>query len=464
MRPRGSITGPLIIILLGIVFLVHAISPAFPLIDWVGLYWPYLLIAWGAIALLEVTYRTFRGGPIPTNGISVGAWFVIVLICLVGFGSFELRDRDMWWQHTDWSRGFDNAFGEQHEFSVRTVQKSVGTAPHIVIESFRGDAKITGTDGTELTLGGHKTVRASKDETADRADAETPVEVIAEGKNVIIRCNQNRAPYRTAVTTNLDITVPKGASVEINGTSGDLEVSSLTGDVALRSGNAGVRLQDLGGNLMIDTRRSDLVRCSNVKGTVDLRGHGSDVELDRIGGQVTINGDYTGTVSLHQLSKPVSVKNTRTDMEMASIPGEVRLDRGSLNIQNAVGPVKVNAHSTDVSVEGISNAVEISVDRGDVDLKPQRVPLGSIAVHAGSGNIELALPLAAKFVLTATTGHGQVENDYGDGLREQTSGRGARLEGSVGSGPNVDLTTGRGSITVRKSGDTPQTAVASIAN
>ncbi len=464
MRPRGSITGPIIVILFGVLFLLRAISPDFPIIDWLGQYWPYLLIAWGVIALIEVSFRTLRGRAVPVNGVSGGGWLVVILICLIGMAFFQFRRPDTWWQNTNWTRGFDNAFGEEHEYSVNVTQKAVGTAPHIVIENFRGEAKIAGADGTNLTVGGHKTIRAMKDGIADQADAQTPVDVVLEGNSVIIRCNQNRAVYRTSVTTNLDLTVPKGASVEVDGTSGDLDVSAIGGDVTLRSGNAGMRLQDIGGNVKLETHRSDLIRCTDVKGSVDLRGHGSDVELSKIDGPVGINGDYTGTVSLRGLSKPARVQNMHTDFQVERIAGEVRLDRGSLSVEDAMGPLRLTAHSTDVTLDGISNGLEISVDRGDVELKPGKIPLGKIAVHSGSGNIELAIPQAATFALTATTDHGEVENDFGDGLKEQTSGRGAHLEGAVGSGPSVDLVTGRGTITIRKADQAAQTSVASVAN
>ncbi|HLH01733.1 MAG TPA: DUF4097 family beta strand repeat-containing protein [Bryobacteraceae bacterium] len=462
MRPRGSITGPLIIIGLGVLFLVHAVSPDFPLLDWLGLYWPYVLIGWGVVALLEVTFRTLRGGPIPTNGVSGGGWFLVVLICLVGLSAYQMRKPDTWWRNTDWSRGFDDAFGEQHDYSVNVTQKKTGPAPHIVIEDFRGDAKINGAASNEVTVGGHKTIRASKDALSDRADAATPVEVELDGNNLIVRCNQNRAPYRTSVTTNLELTVPRGASIEISGTRGDFDISGVNGDLALRSGNAGVRVDDIGGAVTVDTRTSDLVRCTNVKGAVNLRGHGSDIELDKIIGPVTINGEYTGTISLRELSQSVRLQNMRTDLQVASIPGEIRLDRGSLNIQDAVGPLHVDAHSTDISLENISNGLEISVDRGDVDLKPGKLPLGKMMVHASAGNIELALPVAAAFSLNATTDSGEIDNQFGDALKLEASGRGAHLTGTAGTGPSIDLVTGRGSIVVRK-GEAGQQTVASLA-
>jgi DUF4097 and DUF4098 domain-containing protein YvlB len=183
---------------------------------------------------------------------------------------------------------------------------------------------------------------------------------------------------------------------------------------------------------------------------VDLRGHGEDVELTNITGQVTINGDYTGTVSLRDLAKPVRVEDMRTQLEIQQIPGEVRLDRGSLSLQNVIGPMKLSTHATDVELDGVSNDVSMDVDKGDIEIRPGRLPLGKMTIRTRSGNIELALPQSATFALNANTDRGEVDNQFGDTLRQQTQGRGARLEGNVGNGPDVTLTSGRGNITVRK--------------
>ncbi|HEX4750445.1 MAG TPA: DUF4097 family beta strand repeat-containing protein, partial [Bryobacteraceae bacterium] len=185
-------------------------------------------------------------------------------------------------------------------------------------------------------------------------------------------------------------------------------------------------------------------------GTVDLRGHGDDVELTKIAGQVTISGDYTGTVTMHDLAKPVRVQDMRTQLEIQQIPGEVRLERGSLDLQNVVGPLKLNTHDTDVELDGVLNDVNMTIDKGDVEIRPARVPLGKMNIRTRSGNIEVALPESAHFALNASTDHGEIDNEYGDSLTQQTQGRGANLRGTVGNGPDVVLNTGRGSITVRK--------------
>ncbi len=449
MRPRGSITGPILLIAIGVLFLIHALSPGFRIGELLIEYWPFFLIFWGVVQLIEVSFRSLTGRPIPLNGISGGGWFLVVLICIAGLTSYEVRRPDTWWRRAGWERGVE-AFGEGHDYPIATLQRSVGKTPHIVLESFRGDAKIVGTDGTDLIVSGHKTVRAFDDNEADRANTQATVEIVMQGANVIIRCNQDRAGARTPVTTNLDISLPKGSTIQATGQVGDFDISALSGNLDISSDNAGVRLQDIAGNVKVDTRRSDIIRCTNVDGTIDLRGHGDDVELTKIAGQVTISGDYTGTVSLRDLAQPVRVENMRTQLAAQQVPGEIRLDRGSLNLQNVIGPLHLTTRATDVSLDGFSNALDLTVDKGDINLRPGHTPLGKIVVHTRSGNIELALPQSANFALSASTDHGEIDNEFGEALKERTEGRGARLEGTVGTGPDVSLTTDRGSITVRK--------------
>jgi DUF4097 and DUF4098 domain-containing protein YvlB len=458
MRPRGSgsITGPLVLITVGAIFLVHAVSPDFQLGDMIAHFWPYLLILWGVIALIEVCVRFAGNRPIPANGISGGAWVFVIFICLAGAAAHELRSSDTWWHNVGFDRGVQ-AFGEEHEYSVEPVQKSVGAKPRVIIESFQGDAKISGGDDGELSLSGHKSVRAFETSQADEANTRTPVEIIQEGNSVFIRCHQDQANSRSRVTTNLELTVPKGSSVQVVGTLGDFDISSISGDVEVSSSNAGVHLQNIGGNVKIETRRSDLIRCSDVEGSVDLRGHGQDVELLKIAGPVNVSGDYTGTVSLRELTKPMRLSSMRTRFDAEQVPGEIRMDRGSLTAQNVTGPVHLTTHSTDVTLDGFTEALELKVDRGDVELRPQNIPLGKITVQNGSGNIELALPPSAAFALSAITKHGDIDNQFGQSLRESAQGRGAKLEGASGEGPDVSLTTQHGSITVRKAtGERPE--------
>jgi DUF4097 and DUF4098 domain-containing protein YvlB len=276
------------------------------------------------------------------------------------------------------------------------------------------------------------------------------VQIVADGNTIIIRTNQQQVPSKVRVTTDLDISVPKGASIEASGRAGDFDVSGLAGDVRITSDNAGVRLQDIDGNVSVNTEHGDVVRCTNVNGTVDLKGHSSDVELDQIAGPVTLNGAYSGTITLRKLAQPLHLDNLNTTVVMQKVAGEITMDRGSLSAENVVGPAQVSTRATDVEISGFTQSLEVNVNKGDINLRPAKGLLSPVTARTHAGNIVLALPETAKFELSASTDHGEIENEFGSPLQLENAGKGARLTGAVGTGPSLNLTTDRGTITVRK--------------
>ncbi len=450
MRTRGTVAGPLILIGIGFLFLLRVLSPEFSIGHILATYWPYLLILWGALHLLEITIRFLSGSPIPVNGVSGGGWVLVVLISLVGLSAFEARRLDPWWRRAGFEQGVE-MFGEPHDYEVPLLKQAAGKSPKIVFENFRGDAKITGADVTDVSVTGHKTIRALASGESDKANSLTPVEVVREGDNIIIRCNQQKAKEQSRVTTDLQVTVPRNSTIEANGRQGDFEVTDVNGDVDIVSDSAGVRIQNVSGNVHVDTRRGDIVRCTNVKGNVDVKGRGTDVELERISGPVTVTGRYSGVVSLRGLARGVHIDGMDTELKLDKLPGQVRLERGSLNVQNADGPMEVSGKSTDIEISGFNDSLIIQVEKGDIDLRPGKLPLAKMSIRTRSGNVDLAVPDAAKFDLQASTSHGNVENEFGEPLKQVSYGNsGSKLEGIVGGGPALSLTTSRGTITVRK--------------
>lgn len=448
VRPRSSVGGPLILITVGVLFLVHTVSPNFGIVSFFSHFWPFLLILWGAVQLLEIGVWAVSGSAVPYNGISGGAWFIVLLICFAGFMMHEAQGPSPWWHGPHFGPGLE-MLGDDHDFTVPPVQRTVGEAPKVVIENFRGDAKVVGVEGESISVGGHKLIQALDAGAASHINLQTPVEVLVQGKTVIIRCNQDRAGSKN-VTTNLEVSIPKHSSLEATGTYGDFEISDLDGAVDVSSENAGVRIQDVKGSVHVDTRKSDEIRCSDIGGAITLRGRGDDVELTRVAGEVNVTGDYSGEIALDDIANPVRVESMRTTFETARVAGEVKLARGSLDARNVVGPTRVKASATDMSLADFSGDLEVDVDKGDVNLRPGRLPFGKMAVHDKSGYIELTLPQKANFALTAATNHGSIDNELGEAFTEHNEGQGSRLEGTSGTGPELTLTTNRGDISLHK--------------
>ena len=128
----------------------------------------------------------------------------------------------------------------------------------------------------------------------------------------------------------------------------------------------------------------------------------------------------------------------------------MRVTLGNLNASDLTGPVRMtSSRSWDVSLTNFTNSLDINLNGGDVDLRPGLLPLAKMDVRSRSGHIELALPQAAKFDLTATSSRGSVDNEFGAPLKlEPTGRRGATLRGSNG-GPSVNISTESGQVVVR---------------
>lgn len=460
MKPR-SLIGPLFLIFIGVMFLVNNLRPEMRYFDALARYWPYLLIVWGGLRLLEVLVWFVRGRLTPGYRMGAGEWTLVIFVCLVGSGMFLFsrhfprEGRPFFW------RGVE-MFGESFDFPIAEQKLAGPQKPfRLVIDNRRGNARIIGAASGEIRVSGRKTVRAMTRTDAEEADKATPLELRQQGDTVVVRTNQEKVTGDRRVSVDLEITLPKAVSVEARGRYGDFDIDGIDGDVDIASDNAGVRLQNIGGNVRVETRRSDIVRASGVRGAVELKGKGQDLELDTIGGQVTITAAYFGDIELKNLAKSLRMDADRggsTQLEAARLPGEIRMDLRSLTATDLVGPIRLNAKSLDVQIGSYTQALDVSVERGDVDLRPVKIPLGRADIRTRSGNIDFAAPPGAAFRLKATTLRGEIENQYGAPLKLESVETGssggnkhsAVLSGAVGQGPEIVLTTNRGTIIVRK--------------
>ena len=447
---RGSVIGPLILILIGALFLMRNLWPDIPLADLISRYWPFVLIAWGALRLIEILAMAAMSRPIPRNGISAGEWMLVFLICVIGGTMYTARHYASWFPAGRAWRGVMVNMGEPYDYTLAAVEKPCTKNCRVLIESFRGNARITGADETSVKANGRETIRSFQQSDADNANKQTPLELVQQGDQIIVRTNQDRVSDRTRVSSDLEITVPAGSSIEAHGRTGDFDVQNINGSVDISSDNAGVRLENIGGDIRVDLRKSDIIRAVGIKGIVDLKGRGQDVELQNINGQVNVGGTYVGQIQLRNLAQPLRYEDPLITVSLEKLPGQIHMGLGEFTGDNLVGPIRLNARSRDVQISDFAQSLDLSLERGDVELRTGKT-VPKIEVHTRSGDIDLALPAAAKFDLKASTDRGEAHNDYGTPLTVEESGRGATIVGNSG-GPQLRLETGRGSLTVRKAG------------
>jgi len=367
---------------------------------------------------------------------------------MIGLSVHTVRGFESWWPRSGITLGGIDMFGESFEYPL-AGEKQTGKAPRVIIENFRGNARITGIDSSSVKVTGRKTIRSLEQSGADRANQDSPFEITGDANEIMIHTNQDHVSGSQRITAEMEITVPKGATVEAHGRTGDFDVTDVAGNVEIISDSAGVRLQNIGGEVKMDLRRSDIVRAVNVKGPLDLKGRGSDVELQDIDGQVTIAGTYSGVIQFRNISKPLRFNGQQTDLNIEKLPGQVRMALGDFTATNLVGPVRLTTRSRDVHISDFTNSLELTVERGDIELRPGKLPVAKMDVHAHFGDVEVSLPPAARFDLTGITARGETYSDFGAPLHTERSGNGGSIRGSSG-GPVINLQTERGKMTVRK--------------
>ena len=442
---RRSLAGPLILIGIGGLFLWNNLRPDIPIWNLVSLYWPFFLIAWGLLQLIEIGASAAANRPLP-RGIGGGGIVLVVVVCLLGSAMYSATRHG--WRI---GPGRLEMFGEQYDYPV-SQQAAAGSARRIVFQNLRGNLRITGGDTQEIRVTGRKTVRAFRKTDADQADQTTPIEIATEGDQIILRGNHERVSGDRRVSADLDVALPRTLAIETHSRSGDVDITDVIADVDVNSDRADVRLSKIGGNARVALRRSDLIRVAELKGNLELEGRGSDVQLENVAGQVTVNGSYGGTLTFKNLAKPLHFESPNTDLRVEALPGQITMDLGELTAKNLVGPIRLKTKTKDVRIEDFSDSLELETERGDIAIQPGKLPLGKIEAHSRTGKIELALPDKAAFQLVATTEHGEAMNDFGPPIEKQTDGRASSLKGGTGKGAEISITTGRGSVLVRKAG------------
>jgi hypothetical protein len=440
---RRSFTGPLLLLLIGAFFLWRNLHPEAPLFDLAAQYWPFVLIAWGLLRLIEVVVLRHRG-PTFTGGEVV----LVVFICIVGSGLWEGHQHGLRYDFGGM------VIGESFDYPISAQAPAAGMS-RITFENPRGNIKVTGADTQEVTMTGRKEVHAWNRNDADQTNNNTPVEIVPQGDRLLIRTNQDRAQDSNHISDDLEVTVPRGMTVEARGRTGDIEVNEVAGDVEVVTNRADVRLSHIGGNARLEVGHSDVIRAIDVKGKLDLQGRGSDVNLENVAGQVTVNGAYSGALEFKNLAKPLQFEGAfNTELHVQAVPGRLNMDRGEVTASGLTGPVRLVTRSRDVKLEQFTQSLELETEHGDVELQPA-FPVPSIDARSGFGRIDLVLPSKSVFDLQATAERGEVVNDFGPPIEKEVEGRRATLKGKVGDGPAIRITANRGSVSVRKEGIPP---------
>jgi len=445
-RPRSSLFTGILLIFLGVLFLIDRYDPAFGLGHLIRLYWPLLIILWGVVRLIEhLAARNAgqRSGPFLSG--SEAALIVLLVIVLAGFA---FRD---WFR----SRYPDIPFemfvaGHFHQTRSLTSQ-TIPPGAHITVDTEHGDISIRGTDSNELTGSAEESAAAPSQSAADELLKSVDIAVEQTGNTYHVHPLRQDS-VRGRVSVSIDIAVPKTASIEVSTGHGDISLTGMQGSVTVRSGSGDVDIRDAGSDVTADVQRGD-VQISRVAGSLKLTGRGDDVDIAEVTGDAALEGPFTGNIRARSVGKTLHYASPWGEVTIGRLNGQMQADSHDVQIADAAGPLKIAAHNKDIDVRNIGGRIEVVNTHGDIKVEYSSPPREDLSLTNDSGDVELALPAASSFRISAVSRSGEVESDFGNLSSTATNGedQGA-LSGQFGSGgPAITIVTSYGTIHLRKS-------------
>jgi hypothetical protein len=473
-RYRRSITGPVILIAIGIVFLLTNIGVihGWQLWTWFGHWWPVLLIIWGVIALIEHTTAHRMG----SRGYRLGGFGIFLLIVLVAVGVSAHHSSDVNWDGMRDQLQMDDdlggIFGTAYTFDD-TLEQAFPAKGSLRIVCDHGSLNITPAEGNTIRVVVHKKLYAHSQSDASKFNSGSKPQITVDGTSVLLNANTDGAGDH-GVSADMEIFVPADTAVDIASKRGDVTINELKASVKIALQKGDVALTEIGGPVQINLEKGS-IRASQIAGDVDVTGHVDSVNIDDVAGAVHLNGDFYEDIRLSKIAKSFVFKTSRSDMEIASVPGDIDIASDQVRGNELTGPSRVTTSSKDIHLEDVSGDLQVQSNNGDVEVTTADKQPGSkmsfttehgdvavtlagktapekINVVTQHGDVTLTMPLGVGFQVTADTRKGDISSDF-DAVKINSHDNGpSQASGSVGNGTSkLQVSTDTGDIKIAKS-------------
>jgi DUF4097 and DUF4098 domain-containing protein YvlB len=447
-RYRRSIAGPLVLIVIGLVFLLRNMGVRLPIWHWFGHWWPLLLILWGVIRLIEHSMAQREG--YRRAGIGAGSILLLVLIVTVGLSAHYSSDID-WGGVRDQIQMDDDLggmFGTAYTFED-TLEQSFPAKGTLRVVCDHGSLNISPSDGNTLRVVVHKKLYAQNQNDANKYNNGSKPQITVEGSEVRLNANTSGAGDH-AVQSDMDIFVPRDAVLDIASKRGDVTINGHKTDVRISLQRGDVTLDEIAGSAKINLEKGS-VRISKVSGDLDVEGHIDNVTVDDVAGAVHLRGDFFQDIRLSKIAKTATFKSERSDMEFASVPGEIEIATDSVRGNDLNGPSRLVTRSKEIHLEDVSGDLQVETSNGEIDVHASsKLPVGKMTITGKHGDITLTLPANAGFQIEANTRKGDITSDFGAIKVNENKGT-SEASGTVGNGASkLQITADTGDIRISK--------------
>lgn len=448
-RRRSVFTG-IVLIVIGALFLLHNIRGEFPVWDVFERWWPLIFILWGLAKLYDRVMANRAGQVAPAT--VTGGEIVLVFLLLVLVAAAAAVDH----VRGNWNWDGDNFFIGEKEFTFAedTPAQAVPANAQIYLRVDRGDVTVHGEDAKEIRLTTRRSAQGSSQEQAQDRANRVHMNITQSDSGYTIQPSDTPSGEQR-VRTDVEIHVPKGASVSITTANGVVDVADIAGTLTVDDRGGDVSVRQAGGDVTVNEStagRSHDVHVLGAAGNVRISGRVDQVEVTDVKGTASVDGSFFGTMRFERVAKGVRFLSQRTDLSVSELAGRLEVEgAGDMTISDVPGNVNLTTSRRDITLDNIAGSIHVENSKGTVRLQFAQAPKESVEVSNQTGDIEISLPSKASFDLEARSDRGEIESDFGDSSKISTVGNSASLSDSFGGhGPKLQLRTTYGTIRLRK--------------
>jgi hypothetical protein len=285
--------------------------------------------------------------------------------------------------------------GQAYADTPLDLKHPAAPTAHITVNNVKGEVTITAWDRPEVHVGGQL------------GDGAEPLTIVGSDNNLTIRVQAKGhggwfdwGGENAMAPSNLDINVPRGASVEASVVSGSLNVDGMRGgDIAANS----------------------------VSGRVSIHAQTPQLKVVSVSGSIAFSGS----------AQQAKLQTVSGDILAPALGGTADLQTVSGRIQAGGGPWQ---------------HLGVSTVSGDVQLTGGLAAGGSMNIDSMSADVQLQLPATLNSNVHANTFSGDVHTDFGS-PKHSEHGPGVALDTVVGGGDgNIHVQTFSGDIRLKRGG------------
>ena len=256
----------------------------------------------------------------------------------------------------------------------------------VSVENIAGSIRVEGWNKGEVQV------------TGTLGDDVEDLEIKDDGGRTRIKVIYPKKKHNIKHGADLVIKVPEGSSLEVECVSASIGVEGVEGDLDL----------------------------SSISGDVTAAGKCRSVEAETISGDVKADCDAP-KVTVHSISGQVAAFGDESEVEAQSVSGDIELQFATYK---------------ELTVESVS---------GDADVEGGLDPDASVKFDLHAGDVTLTVPADVSADFRAETFSGDIVNDFGarSSRAKFTSGSSLEFE-TGGGGARVRINTFSGNVTIRK--------------